>query len=115
MSQFFTSGGQDIGVSASASVLPVNIQECLPLGLIGLIPLPSVYTESSHRVENSTLHHVNFPKKDLRHTKPEPGLDLCPLTQSSTFPYNTKDVYFDNNTWSLVTGLRINSEPGTVC
>ena len=37
MSQFFTSGGQDIGVSASASVLPVNIQECLPLGLIGLI------------------------------------------------------------------------------
>ena len=27
MSQFFTSGGQNIGVSASASVLPMNIQE----------------------------------------------------------------------------------------
>ena len=27
MSQFFTSGGQNIGVSASASVLPVNIQD----------------------------------------------------------------------------------------
>ena len=27
MSQFFTSGGQSIGVSASASVLPVNIQD----------------------------------------------------------------------------------------
>ena len=33
MSQFFTSGGQIIGVSASASALPMNIQHWLPLGL----------------------------------------------------------------------------------
>ena len=33
MSQFFASGGQIIGVSASASVLPVNIQGWFPLGL----------------------------------------------------------------------------------
>ena len=32
MSQFFASGGQNIEVSASASVLPVNIQDCFPLG-----------------------------------------------------------------------------------
>ena len=32
MSQFFTSGGQNIGVSASASVLPMNIQDWFPLG-----------------------------------------------------------------------------------
>ena len=32
-SQFFASGGQCIGVSASASVLPVNIQDWFPLGL----------------------------------------------------------------------------------
>ena len=32
MSQFFTSGGQSIGVSASASVLPMNIQDWFPLG-----------------------------------------------------------------------------------
>ena len=32
MSQFFTSGGQSIGVSASASVLPVNILDWFPLG-----------------------------------------------------------------------------------
>ena len=32
VSQFFTSGGQSIGVSASASVLPMNIQDWLPLG-----------------------------------------------------------------------------------
>ena len=34
MSQVFTSGGQSIGVSASVSVLPVNIQGWLPLGLM---------------------------------------------------------------------------------
>ena len=35
MSQFFTSGGQSIGVSASASVLPKNIEGRFPLGLTG--------------------------------------------------------------------------------
>ena len=39
MSQFFASGGQCIGVSASASVLLMNIQDWLPLGLAGLISL----------------------------------------------------------------------------
>ena len=34
MSQFFASGGQDIGVSAWASVLPMNIQDWFPLGLM---------------------------------------------------------------------------------
>ena len=41
MSQFFTSGGQSIGVSALASVLPKNIQGLFPLGLTGLISLLS--------------------------------------------------------------------------
>ena len=40
-SQFFTSGGQSIGVSALASVLPMNIQGWFPLGLTGLISLQS--------------------------------------------------------------------------
>ena len=35
MSQLFTSGGQSIGVSASALVLPMNIQDWFPLGWIG--------------------------------------------------------------------------------
>ena len=35
MSQFFTSGGQSIGVSPSASVLPMNIQDWFPLGWTG--------------------------------------------------------------------------------
>ena len=41
MSQFFASGGQTIGVSASTSVLPMNIQGRFPLGWTGLISLPS--------------------------------------------------------------------------
>ena len=41
LSQFFASGGQIIGASASASVLPVNIQDWFPLGLTGLISLQS--------------------------------------------------------------------------
>ena len=41
MSQFFTSSGQSIGVSVSASVLPVYIQGWSPLRLTGLISLLS--------------------------------------------------------------------------
>ena len=41
MSQFFTSGGQSIGVSASASVLPMNIQDWFPWGWTGWISLQS--------------------------------------------------------------------------
>ena len=37
MSQFFASGGQSIGVSASASVLPMNIQDWFPLGWTGWV------------------------------------------------------------------------------
>ena len=39
MSQLLASGGQSIGASASASVLPMNIQDWFPLGLTGLISL----------------------------------------------------------------------------
>ena len=41
MSQFFTSDDQSIGASASASVLPMNIQDWFPLGWTGLICLHS--------------------------------------------------------------------------
>ena len=41
MSQFFTSGSQSIGVSASASILPMNIQDSSPLGWTSWISLQS--------------------------------------------------------------------------
>ena len=42
MSQLFASGGQSIGVSASTSVFPMNIQDWFPLGLTSLISLQSM-------------------------------------------------------------------------
>jgi len=39
MSQFFASGGQSIGISASAAILPMNIQDQFPFGWTGWISL----------------------------------------------------------------------------
>ena len=51
MSLLFTSGGQSIGASASASVPPMNIQGWFPLGLTGLI---SLLSEGLSRVFSNT-------------------------------------------------------------
>ena len=51
MSQLFESGGQSIGTSSSASVLPMNIQGWFPLGLTGLI---SLLSKGLSRVYSST-------------------------------------------------------------
>ena len=58
MSQFFASGGQNIGVSASASVLPMNIQDWFPLGWAGWISLQS--RELSRVFSNSTVQKHQF-------------------------------------------------------
>ena len=52
MSQFFTSGGQSIGVSASASDLPMNAWEWSPLGWTGWISLQSCFIRAL----------ISFPK-----------------------------------------------------
>ena len=58
ISQLFTSGGQSIGVSASASILPMNIQSWFPLGLTGLI---SLLTKRLSRVfSNTTVQKHQF-------------------------------------------------------
>ena len=58
MNQFFTLGGQIIGVSASASVLPMDIQHWFPLGWTGLISLQS---EGLLRVfSNTTVQKHQF-------------------------------------------------------
>ena len=51
MTQLFTSGGRTIGASASASVLPVNIQGWFPLGWTGLT---SLLSKEFSRVFSST-------------------------------------------------------------
>ena len=54
ISLLFTSGGQSIGASTSASVLPMNIQGWFPLGFTGLIPLLSKGT-LNHHLQHHTL------------------------------------------------------------
>ena len=58
MSQFFTSGGQNIGVSASTSVLPMNTQDWSPLGWTGWISLQS--KGLSRVFSNSTVQKHQF-------------------------------------------------------
>ena len=58
MSQFFTSGGQSTGASASASVLPVNTQDWSPLGWTGWISLQS--KELSRVFSNTTVQKHQF-------------------------------------------------------
>ena len=55
MSRLFTSGGQSIGASASASVLLINIQGWFPLGFSGLVKIFSVGKESACNAENTGL------------------------------------------------------------
>ena len=57
MSRFFTSGGQTIGTSVSASVCPLNIQDWFPLGWTGWISLQSkglsrVFSKNSSKAIN---------------------------------------------------------------
>ena len=57
MSQLFASGGQSIGVSASASVLPMNTQDWSPLGWTGWISLQS--KGLSRVFSNTTVQKIN--------------------------------------------------------
>ena len=70
-SQFFVSDGQSIGVSASASVLPMNIQGWWPLGWTGWISLQSkglssVFSSTSSS-KTSILQHSAFFIVQLSH------------------------------------------------
>ena len=58
VSQFFASGGQSIWTSASASVLPMNIQDWFPLGWTGLISLQS--KGLSRVFSNTTVQEHQF-------------------------------------------------------
>ena len=58
MSQLFTWGGQSIGVSASASVFPMNTEDWSPLGWTGWVSLQS--KELSRVFSNTTIQKHQF-------------------------------------------------------
>ena len=67
VSQLFTSGGQSTGVSASASVLPMNTQDWSPLGWTGWISLQSKGLLLHHSSKTSILRHSAFFIVQLSH------------------------------------------------
>ena len=57
MSWLFTSGSQNIGASASASVLPMNIQDCFPSRLTGVL---SLLNKGLSRVFSTTVFELSI-------------------------------------------------------
>ena len=60
VSQLFAWGGQSIGVSALASVLPMNIQDWSPLGLVGCPHSPRDSQESSPTPQFKSINSLAF-------------------------------------------------------
>ena len=103
ISQFFTSGGQSIAASASASVLPVNIQDWFPLGgtvLISLQPkgLKSSPTSQFKRINSSALSFLYGPTLTSihdywkNHRKAMTDLDSILKCRDITFPTKVRLV-----------------------
>ena len=88
MSELFASGGQSIGVSASTSVLPMNIQDWFPLGWTGWI---SLQRTGLSRVSSSTTvqEHQFF------------GAQLSLIVQLS-HPYMTTGKTIALTLWTFV-------------
>ena len=86
MSQFFTSGRQSTGVSASPSVLPMNIQDWCPLGWTGCCPRDSQESSPAPQYKNissSVLSFLSSPTLPASsqylpgHSSPTPSFTLC--------------------------------------
>ena len=69
MNQFFTSGGQSIGISASSSVLLMNIQDWFPLGWLALLAVQGTLKSllQHHSSKASVLRHSAFFIVQLSH------------------------------------------------
>ena len=98
MSQFFTLGGQSIGASATASVLPINIQDWCPLGWTGLISLQS--KGLSRGFSNTTVQKHQFFSTQL---------SLCPTLTSihdhwknHSFDYTELCIHLNTNNKSTI-------------
>ena len=101
MSWLFASGGQSIGASAAASVLPMNIQDWFPLGWTGLISLKSKWP--SRAFSNTTLQ-----KDQLFGTKPSlwsnSHTHRCDYWKNHSF--DSTDLCWQSNVHFLIWCLR---------
>ena len=106
MSQFFASGGQSIAVWASASVLPMNIQDWFPLGWTGWISLQSKDSQESSpapQFEASVLCHSAFFMVQPSHPYLTTGKTSVPGRKSGTLGLrksNRRDGVFSSQVLS---------------
>ena len=112
MSQFFASGGQNIGASNSASVLPINTQDQFPLGLTGLISFQSkglsrVCTNTTFQ-KNQFFWHSTFFMVQLSHPYKTTGKTKA-LTRQ-TFVGKVMSLIFN-----MLFGLFIDFLPRSKC
>ena len=98
MSQFFTSGTQSIGVSASTSGLPMNIQDWFPLGLAGLIFLQS--KGLSRVFSNTTVQKYQF-FSTIKKKGGEQNNAFC-SNMDRTTDYHTKWSKSDKDKYNMV-------------
>ena len=82
MSQLFVWGGQSIGVSASASVLPVNTQDWSPFGWTGWISLQSkwlsrVFSGTAIWSSDPTAGHTHWGNQKWKTHVPQCSLQYC--------------------------------------
>ena len=85
MSQFFASGGQNIGVSASASILPMNVQVWFPSEWTGWISLQSKRLSSllqHNSSKASILRHPAFFIVQLSHPYMTTGKTMALIRQT---------------------------------
>ena len=101
VSWLFSSGRKSIGVSASASVLPINIRGWFPLGLTGLISLQSKELSSllqHHSSKESILWCSVFLMAQLSHPYMTTGKTVA-LTRW-TFVVKVMSLLFNTLSWS---------------
>ena len=110
MSQFLASGDQSIGVSASASVLPMNIQDWFPLGWTGWISLQS---KGLSRVFSNTIVWKHQLTSCLKPKEIKPNVllqkhnkDTSLMTNSMLFPSHCK-IFMHSCTFDLSIPLNL--------
>ena len=104
MSQLFASGGQNIGVSASTSVPPINTQDWSPLGWTGWISLQSKGEVQHHSSKVSILQCSAFFIVQLSHPYMTTGKTIA-LTRW-TFVGKVMSLLFNMLSKLIITFLR---------
>ena len=136
MSQFFTSGSQSIGASASTSVLPINIQDWFPLGWTGWISLQSkglsrVFSNTTAQFSSVQFSHSvvsdSLRPHESQHTRPPcpsptprvhsnscPSCWWYPIISSSVVPFSSRLQSFPASgsfpmSWFFATGIGVSA------